>query len=199
MLVRFQSRMVLILFFISWDIQLVFVLFFPEYIACSQTLRNLHLLLLYGFGFCLLILHSSSLYLTGSSISSIMIYAGFGDLLLKGAVNLIWAWRKKFKEGAKELSSTLVGLDNKENMEAVRAMRIEMATIHAMVKAINRKVDLLLAGPTRPVRPTLPLAPPPPLSPKENGEAVGEVNGGSDSEVNGESDGEVNGGNGGGE
>ncbi|KAG5562900.1 hypothetical protein RHGRI_005589 [Rhododendron griersonianum] len=93
---------------------------------------------------------------------SIMIYAGFGDLLLKGAANLIWAWKKKFKEGAKELSRTLVGLDNKENMEAVRAMRIEMATMHTVVKAINREVDLLLAGPTRPVRPTLPLAPPPP-------------------------------------
>ncbi|KAI8569162.1 hypothetical protein RHMOL_Rhmol02G0257200 [Rhododendron molle] len=118
----------------------------------------------------------------GPSISSIMIYVGFGDLLLKGAANLIWAW-KKFTEGAKALSRTLVGLDNKENMEAVRAMRIEMATMHKMVKAINRKVDLLLAGPTRPVRPTLPLAPLPPLSPKENGEAVGEVNGGSDGEV----------------
>ncbi|KAG5562899.1 hypothetical protein RHGRI_005588 [Rhododendron griersonianum] len=115
--------------------------------------------------------------LIGPSISSIR------DLLLKGAANLIWAWEKKFKEGAKELSRTLVGLDNKENMEAVRAMRIDMATMHAMVKAINRMVDLLLAGPTHPMRPTLPLPPLPPLSPKENGEAVGEVNGESDSEV----------------
>lgn len=79
-----------------------------------------------------------------SAWSSVLVYTGFADLLIKTAANLFSAFRKKEpKEGVKDLLTTLSGDDKKEAMEGVKGIGLQVESLQSQVTKMNEKLGTI--------------------------------------------------------